>query len=244
MRGKKANGSWVTPFDPYFASTDWKTSHYEEGNAWQYTFFVPHDVKGLAEAFGGNDAFTLKLDSLFSVNSNIKGESAPPDMSGLIGQYAHGNEPSHHIAYMYNFVGQPWKTQERVRNIMETMYHDKPEGYAGNEDCGQMSAWAVWSMMGFFPANPANGEYVFGSPIFDELSLKLPSGKSMQIKAKNNSKANMYIQGVTLNGKPYSKTYISHAELLKGGVLEFTMGNKPNKKWGIDTNNWPSMAQK
>ncbi|PQJ09961.1 alpha-mannosidase [Flavipsychrobacter stenotrophus] len=244
MRGKKANGTWVTPFDPYFASTDWRTSNYEEGNAWQYTFFVPHDIQGLANAFGGNDAFLLKLDSLFSVNSNIKGESAPPDMSGLIGQYAHGNEPSHHIAYMYNFVGQPWKTQERVRNIIETMYHDQPEGYAGNEDCGQMSAWAVWSMMGFFPANPANGEYVFGSPVFDDLSLKLPSGKTMQIKTKNNSKANMYIQGITLNGKPYSKTYISHADLLKGGVLEFTMGDKPNKKWGIETNNWPSTALK
>ena len=244
MRGKKADGSWVTPFDPYFASTDWKTSNYEEGNAWQYTFFVPHDVIGLTQAFGSKAAFINKLDSLFTVNSNIKGESAPPDMSGLIGQYAHGNEPSHHIAYMYSFVGEPWKTGKQVRNIIETMYHDKPEGYAGNEDCGQMSAWAVWSMMGFFPANPANGEYVFGSPVFDQMNLKLPSGKNMLIIAKNNSKSNIYIQSIKLNGRPYNKTYITHTDLLKGGVIEFTMGAQPNKAWGVDAASWPASASK
>lgn len=244
MRGKKADGTWVTPFDPYLASTDWKTANYEEGNAWQYTFFVPQDVRGLADAFGSNDAFINKLDSLFSVSSKINGKDAPPDVSGLIGQYAHGNEPSHHIAYMYNFVGAPWKTQERVRYIIDNMYHDQPEGYAGNEDCGQMSAWAVWSMAGFFPANPASGQYVFGSPVFDEVNIAVPGGRHMMIKVKNNSKENMYIQGIILNGKPYSKTYISHAELLKGGTMEFNMGPNPNKKWGIDNNNWPASASR
>ena len=227
MRGKKADGSWVTPFNPYIASTDWKTSMYEEGNAWQYTFFVPHDVLGLADALGGRDAFINKLDSLFIAVSHEIGESSPPDMSGLIGQYAHGNEPSHHIAYLYSFVGQPWKTQEKVRQILDTMYHDQPDGYAGNEDCGQMSAWAVWSMMGMFPANPANGEYVFGSPVFNEVILKLPEGKKMVIRAKNNSKENLYIQRIMLNGQPYPKTYIAHADFMRGGVLEFTMGAMP-----------------
>ncbi len=240
MRGKKADGTWVKPFDPFLASTDWKTSMYEEGNAWQYTFFVPHDVRGLAAEFGGNDAFINKLDSLFTVSSAVSGESAPPDMSGLIGQYAHGNEPSHHIAYMYSFVGKPWKTQERVRNIIETMYHDNNDGYAGNEDCGQMSAWAVWSMAGMFPANPANGEYVFGSPVFSEVSLKVAGNKHMVVKAKNNSKENIYIQSITLNGKPYSKSFITHAELQKGGVLEMVMGPQPNKQFGADAGCWPS----
>ena len=242
MRGKKSDGSWVTPFNPYFASTDWKTSMYEEGNAWQYTFFVPHDVRGLADAFGSREAFINKLDSLFTASTNIVGESAPPDMSGLIGQYAHGNEPSHHIAYMYCFLGEAWKTQEKVRTILDQMYHDKPDGYAGNEDCGQMSAWAVWSMMGMFPANPANGEYVFGSPVFDEVNLKLPTGKAMLIKARNNSKANIYIQSIAWNGKPYNKSFIAHADLLKGGVLEFTMGDKPNRKFGNEQLSWPATA--
>lgn len=244
IRGKKADGSWMTPFDPYMASTDWETSMYEEGNAWQYTFFVPHDVRGLADAFGSNELFIKKLDSLFTVSSKINGASAPPDVSGLIGQYAHGNEPSHHIAYMYNFVGEPWKTQEKVRTIIETLYSDKEEGYSGNEDCGQMSAWAVWSMTGFFPANPANGEYVFGSPIFDEVSIKVPGNKRMTIKTRNSSRENKYIQSVSLNGKPYSRTYISHADLMKGGVLEFVMGPNPNKKWGVDNSSWPATTAK
>lgn len=242
IRGKWANGKWVTPFDPYAASTDGALSMYEEGNAWQYTFFVPHDVKGLAKAFGGNWLFTRKLDSLFTVSPQINGSSAPPDVSGLIGQYAHGNEPSHHIAYMYSFVGAPWKTQERVRMIIDSMYHDRPEnGYAGNEDCGQMSAWAVWSMIGMFPANPASGEYVFGSPVFDAITLKLPNGKQMKIIAHNNSKRNVYIKAVTLNGEPYTKSYITHTELLKGGILEFDMSPTPNKGFGINEKDMPGM---
>ncbi len=241
IRGKNANGKWTEPFNPFFTSTDQGKSMFEEGNAWQYTFFVPHDVRGLAKEFGSYDKFGEKLDSLFIAKTNeALFDDAPPDVSGLIGQYAHGNEPSHHIAYMYCFVGQAWKTQERVRYIVDSMYHDQPDGYAGNEDCGQMSAWAVWSMIGMYPANPANGEYVFGSPMFDEVTIKLPSDKQMVIKTKNNAKDHPYIQSVTLNGKPYSKVYIDHATLLKGGVLEFVMGGTPNKKWGSSPDSWPS----
>ncbi|MFI5195737.1 MAG: GH92 family glycosyl hydrolase, partial [Chitinophagales bacterium] len=199
IHGKNANGSWVKNFNPYFTSTDAGKSMFEEGNAWQYTFFVPHDVRGLAMEYGSYDKFIQKLDSLFIAKTNkATFDDAPPDVSGLIGQYAHGNEPSHHIAYLYNFVGQAWKTQERVRFIVDSMYHDKPDGYAGNEDCGQMSAWAVWSMMGMYPANPASGEYVFGSPMFDEVAIKLPSGKKIVIMTKNNAKDHPYIQSVTL----------------------------------------------
>ncbi len=239
IRGKNSNGSWVEPFDPYMTSTEGK-SMYEEGNAWQYTFFVPHDVRGLAEQYGTYDKFILKLDSLFTVSSKVKGESAPPDVSGLIGQYAHGNEPSHHIAYMYTYVGQAWKTQRMVRMILDSMYHDQPDGYAGNEDCGQMSAWAIWSMMGFYPANPANGEYVFGSPVFDAVAIKVSISRFMVIKTKNNAKNHPYIQSVKLNGKRYTKTYIDHATLMKGGELEFVMGPEPNKNWGANPQDWPS----
>ena len=241
IRGKNSNGNWVEPFNPFFTSTDDKKSMYEEGNAWQYTFFVPHDVRGLAMEFGSNEKFGEKLDSLFTATTNMATfDDAPPDVSGLIGQYAHGNEPSHHIAYMYPFVGQAWKTQERVRYIVDSMYHDQPDGYAGNEDCGQMSAWAVWSMIGMYPANPSSGEYVFGSPMFDEVTIKLAGNKKMVIKTKNNAKDHPYIQSVTLNGKPYPKVYIDHATLLKGGLLEFVMGDKPNKNWGSGADSWPS----
>ena len=241
IRGKNSDGKWVVPFDPYLTSTE-ANSMYEEGNAWQYTFFVPHDVRGLASEFGSYDKFIQKLDSLFTVSSAVKGESAPPDVSGLIGQYAHGNEPSHHIAYMYTFVGAAWKTQEKIPYIIDSMYHDAPDGYAGNEDCGQMSAWAVWSMMGLYPANPANGEYVFGSPMFDNVAIKLPEGKQFIIKAQNCGKTHPYIQSVKLNGEAYSKTYIDHAVLMKGGTLEFVMGEKPNKEWGAKPESWPSSA--
>ena len=202
-------------------------------------FFVPHDVRGLAKLHGGNEKLAIKLDSLFSVSSQVTGEHASADISGLIGQYAHGNEPSHHIAYMYSFIGYPWKTAEVVRRILDSLYHDAPDGYSGNEDCGQMSAWAVWSMLGMYPANPASGRYVFGSPVMDKAVLTLRGNKQFTITVKNNSKKNKYIQSVTLNNKPYNKTYIDHADLLNGGSLEFVMGPKPNKQWGTDESAWP-----
>jgi len=242
IRAKNSDGKWVTPFDPYLSEHDGDKAMYTEGNAWQHSFFVPHDVKGLAKAHGSNAKFIQKLDSLYSVSSEIKGENKSPDVSGLIGQYAHGNEPSHHIAYMYSFVGAPWETQERVRMIVDSMYHDQPDGYAGNEDCGQMSAWGVWSIMGLYPANPSSGQYVFGSPMLDEAVLTLPGKNKMTIRAKNVGKDKPYIQNVTLNGQPYTKTFIDHNTLLKGGTMEFTMGAKPNKLFGTKPASLPSSA--
>lgn len=241
IRAKNSDSSWVVPFDPYKTSTA-RSSMYEEGNAWQYTFFVPEDVRGLAKLYGSNAKFIQKLDSLFNVSSKVSGSDGPPDVSGLVGQYAHGNEPSHHIAYMYSYVGQPWKTQARVRMIVDSMYHDQPEGYAGNEDCGQMSAWAVWSILGFYPANAASGEYVFGSPVLDEAIIALPNGRQMTVRTENNAKGHPYIQSVTLNGKPYNKTYIDHKTLMQGGELKFVMSSVPNKKWGVKRESWPSSA--
>ncbi|MEP7142116.1 MAG: GH92 family glycosyl hydrolase [Ferruginibacter sp.] len=242
IRAKNSDGNWVAPFDPYLSEHDPDKAMYTEGNAWQHSFFVPQDVAGLAEAYGSNARFIQKLDSLFSVSSEIKGANRSPDVSGLIGQYAHGNEPSHHIAYMYSFVGASWKTQERVKMIIDSMYHDQPDGYAGNEDCGQMSAWGVWSIVGMYPANPSGGQYVFGGPMTDEATITLPSKRTMIIKAKNRNEKNIYIQSIILNGKPYNKTYIAHSTLLKGGLLEFTMGARPNKQFGNNPESWPSSA--
>ncbi len=243
IRARNADHSFTEPFNPLFSSVDENVSGYEEGNAWQYTFFVPHDVRGLAGEFGSTDNFLRKLDSLFSITSDGKGEASPPDMSGLIGQYIHGNEPSHHIAYMYDFVGEPWKTQEKIPFIIDSMYHDNPgAGYAGNEDCGQMSAWAVWSMMGLYPANPCGGEYVFGSPMFPEVSMRLANGKTFRIVAHNCGMGKKYIQNVKLNGKNYSKVYLKHADLQKGGTLEFFMGDTPNKQFGTAPGDLPYSA--
>ncbi|MCW3091241.1 MAG: alpha,2-mannosidase [Ferruginibacter sp.] len=242
IRAKNTDGNWVTPFDPYLSEHDEHKAMYTEGNAWQHSFFVPQDVAGLAKAHGGNGPFIQKLDSLFTVSSELKGENTSPDVSGLIGQYAHGNEPSHHIAYMYSFVGSAWKTQEKVRMIVDSMYHAEPDGYAGNEDCGQMSAWGVWSMAGLYPANPSSGQYVFGSPQFDEVKFNLAGNKVFIIQTKQAGKNNPYIQQVFLNNKPYSNTYIEHSEMLKGGLLEFIMGDKPNKVFGSEPSNWPASS--
>ncbi|MDI3321340.1 GH92 family glycosyl hydrolase [Pinibacter soli] len=239
IRAKKSDGQFVTPFDPYYSEHNGRRAAYTEGNAWQHSFFVPQDIRGLAKLHGGNDKLGQKLDSLFSVTSSVTGENASADISGMIGQYAHGNEPSHHIAYMYDFIGQPWKTQNIVRLIMDSLYHDAPDGYSGNEDCGQMSAWAVWSILGLYPANPASGRYVFGSPLIDNAVITVKGNKQFTIKVKNNSRENKYIQSVVLNGKKYDKVYVDHADLMKGGTLEFTMGKEPNKKWGIEASQWP-----
>ncbi len=236
MRGKMSDESWRTPFNPIYSQH--REDDYCEGNAWQYTWLVPHDVEGLIELFGSEEAFVTKLDSLFTIPS-IKVEGASADITGLIGQYAHGNEPSHHISYMYAWVGQQWKSAEKVREICTTMYNDQPDGLCGNEDCGQMSAWYVFSSMGFYPVNPANGAYVFGSPLFDEAEIELPEGKAFKIVAENNSKENIYIQSARLNGQPYEKTYITHKDILKGGELVFMMGNEPNPEFGKKMANRP-----
>ena len=242
IRAKNSDGSWVVPFDPYLSEHDEHKAMYTEGNAWQHSFFVPQDVNGLANAHGSSGQFIKKLDSLFTISSEIKGANKSPDVSGLIGQYAHGNEPSHHIAYMYSFVGAAWKTQQHVRMIVDSMYHARPDGYAGNEDCGQMSAWAVWSMAGLYPANPASGQYVFGSPKLNEVKFNLPGNKSFTIRTINAAKNHPYIQRVQLNNKPYFKTYIDHSTMMKGGVLEFAMGERPNKEFGKSPETWPASS--
>ncbi len=239
MRGKMADGSWRTPFNPI--ASQHREDDYCEGNAWQYTWLVPQDVNGLVDLFGSEEAFITKLDSLFSMES-IKLEGASADITGLIGQYAHGNEPSHHITYMYAYVGQQWKTAEKVRQIYHEMYSDQPDGLSGNEDCGQMSAWYIMSTMGFYPVNPANGNYVFGSPLFDQVEISLPGGKNFTVVAENNSSENIYIQAVELNGEAYNKSYISHATILNGGTLRFVMGAEPNPDFGAALSDRPTSA--
>lgn len=232
FRGKNRDGSWVTPFNPVHSTH--RNDAYCEGNGWQYTWLVPHDVEGLISLFGSKEAFVSKLDSLFLVNEDL-GDAASPDISGLIGQYAHGNEPGHHTVYLYSFVGQQWKTAEKVDYILSHMYSDLPDALQGNEDCGQMSSWYVFSALGFYPVNPSDGMYVFGRPIFDKVVLKLPENKVFEIRANNNSAENKYIQSIELNGQPYNKLYISHADIMAGGTLVFTMGNRPNEQFGMIT---------
>lgn len=239
MRAKNSNGEWAMPFDPYLSEHDEKKAQYIEGNAWQHSFFVPHDVRGLAALYGGNNALSAKIDSLFSISSELTGENTSPDVSGLIGQYAHGNEPSHHIAYMYNYIGEPWKTQEKVRQIVDSMYHAAPDGYAGNEDVGQMSAWAIWSIAGLYPVNAASCEYVLGSPSVEATTFNMGNGKEFVIKATDFAEDHLYVKLVKLNGKIYDKTFLKHEDMLNGGTLEFVMSNKPNKKWGIKPHTWP-----
>ena len=229
MRGKLTDGTWREPFDPVASSH--RRDDYCEGNGWQYLWLVPHDPEGLIDLLGGDEALGEKLDQLFAVES-VKSEGASADISGLIGQYAHGNEPGHHTTYLYAFVGQQWKTAKLVRQILTTLYSDQPDGLSGNEDCGQMSAWYVFSAMGIYPVNPVAGVYVFGSPIVDKATIAVPEGKSFTIVAKNNSPVNLFIQSVELNGKPYGKSYITHPDILAGGELTFVMGPEPNKAFG------------
>jgi len=238
VRPKLADGSWRTPYDPARSVHGGNGSDFCEGNGWQYTFFVPQDVYGLIELFGGDKPFLERLDQFF-VNNDSMGEEASADITGLIGQYAHGNEPSHHITYMYAYAGQQWKTAEKVRYIMDEFYKDTPDGIIGNEDCGQMSAWYILSSMGFYQMNPADGVYVFGSPRFDKMSVKVRGGKTFTVEAENNTKENIYIQKVFLNGKPYKKTYITYDDIINGSTLKFVMGKKPNKSFGKATTDRP-----
>jgi predicted alpha-1,2-mannosidase len=236
FRPKLSDGKWATPFDPF--RSEYGVNPYTEGNAWQHTFFVPHDVAGLAKLYGGSSALIKKLDSLFTIHSIITGK-AVPDISGLIGQYAHGNEPSHHIAYMYAYLGQPWKTADWVREIMSKLYTHQPDGLCGNEDCGQMSAWYIFSALGFYPCNPVTGEYVFGSPLIDEAVISMPGQVNFKIVVKNNSQKNKYVQMVTLNKKSYSKSFITHQDMAKGGTLEITMGPLPSGTWAVSPADFP-----
>jgi predicted alpha-1,2-mannosidase len=228
MRGKLSNGKWTSPFDPTFSQHE--GSDYTEGNAWQYLWLAPHDVEGLIGLLGGKEPFAAKLDQLFKVETGVRGELASADITGLIGAYAHGNEPGHHTTFLFNYAGEAWRTQELNRQIQETMYTTRPDGLCGNEDCGQMSAWYVFSVMGFYPVNPSDLKYQFGSPYVKEARVEVTPGKFFTMKAPLASKENKYIREVKLNGKSLSRSYITHGEIMDGGTLEFTMGDQPNKE--------------
>ena len=232
MRGKNSDGSWRTPFDPFMSNHYRPNDDFCEGTSWQWSFFVPHDGKGLIRLFGGRDAFAAKLDSLFAGSSEIHGDHPAPDISGMLGQYAHGNEPGHHTIYMYNYAGQPWKGQKLISDVLYTLYNTSPDGICGNDDTGQMSAWFVMSAMGFYPVTHGQGIYFIGSPLFKELKLKHAKG-TLTILAPEVSYKNCYIQSVSLNGKPYNKSWLQHNDLFEGNAtLQFTMGDRPNKAWG------------
>jgi hypothetical protein len=232
----KMNGRWFEPFDPREVNFN-----YTEANSWQYSFFVPQDITGLVEMVGGKENFIARLDQLFSESSETTGREQS-DITGLIGQYAHGNEPSHHMAYLYNYIGQPWKTQQRARQIMDELYTEKPDGLCGNEDCGQMSAWYVLSAMGFYPVTPGQPVYAIGSPLFDEVSINLENGKTFKIISKNNSPDNKYIQSAQLNVRDYTKSFLLHEDIISGGELIFNMGIKPNPGWGSKPEGLPVSA--
>ena len=222
MRPRNANGTWKTPFDPSeVAHAESKGGDYTEGNAWQYTWHVQHDVPGLISLFGGEEAFLNKLDSVFTVEL----KTTQADVTGLIGQYAHGNEPSHHVTYLYALAGRPERTQELIRQIFDTQYRPEPDGLCGNDDCGQMSAWYMFSAMGFYPVDPVSGNYVFGAPQMPKIVLNLADGKTFTVIAEGISEENKYVESITLNGEPYTKNYITHEDIVNGGTLVFKMKN-------------------
>ena len=229
----KYNGAWMTPFDPTEVN-----NHFTEGNSWQYSTYIPHDFTNYIALRGGDAVVEQFLDSLFNTTAELSGRYQV-DVTGLIGQYAHGNEPSHHAAYLYNYVGKPWKTQRLCRQIMRDFYTSQPDGLIGNEDCGQMSAWYVFSAMGFYPVCPGDNKYVFGSPVFDKVTVNLENGKQFVIIAHNQSSNNIYIQSVKLNGNAYTKSYITFDDLKDGGILEFVMGEQPNLNFGVDIKDRP-----
>lgn len=229
----RSNGGLFHPFDPFEVNFN-----YTEANSWQYSFSAVQDIDGLIKLHGSKEKLAQKLDDLFQVTSQTSGRDQS-DITGLIGQYAHGNEPSHHMAYLYPFVGQAWKTQKYVNQILNTLYHNNPDGLSGNEDCGQMSAWAVMSAMGFYPVTPGTDYYVLGAPWFDKVTIKLENGKSFEIKAENLSAKNYYVQSTSLNGKAYSASYLKHADIMQGGKFVFSMGTAPNTSWGTGSGNEP-----
>lgn len=226
LRAVDTDGKFRLPFNPFFA--EHRTNDYTEGNAWQYTFLVPHDVKGLIKLFGSDKAFMSKLDSLFFVEG-WAGDNASPDMSGMTGQYAHGNEPSHHVIYMYNYAGRPDKAAPLLRKMLNEMYLDQPDGLSGNEDVGQMSAWYILSSVGLYQVDPVGGRFVIGSPLFDKATVNVGRGKTFTVVAKNNSDKNIYVQSVRLNGKTLKNSYADFNDIRRGGTLELVMGPKPSK---------------
>ncbi len=242
MRAKNSHGKFKAQFDALSTSDQ----GYIEGNAWNYSLYVPQDVKGFIELIGGNRKLVDWLDSLFTmeVSDESIAESEDITKAGMIGNYVHGNEPSHHVPYMYVYAGEPWKTQERVHQIMTTMYNPEPHGLCGNDDCGQMSAWYIFSALGFYPVTPGSGEYVIGSPSVNEAVIDLENGKTFRITSENLSEKNIYINELILNGKKINRSYITHDEIMKGGELKFFMTDKPNKNWAVENDSFPySMSQ-
>ena len=231
FRGKRIDGNWETPFNPFQVGRD-----YTEATAWQYRFFVPHDVNGMVQLFGGKELFIASLDSLFTVTSEVEGDLV--DITGLIGQYAHGNEPSHHMAYLYNYVGQPWKTQQMTRRLLDEMYQPTPEGISGNEDCGQISAWYILSSLGFYSVCPGSNEFALTTPLFEEANIKLANGRTLKVTA-NNPQKNIYIDKVELNDKVIETNFITYDQLMDGGILKFTLTSQPNMTRGTTQNASP-----
>jgi predicted alpha-1,2-mannosidase len=227
MRGKNSQGKWRTPFDPHLYV---EGGDITEGTSWQYTWYVPHDVLGLIGLFGGRGSFTAKLDSLFIAQA--EGSKGVDDIQGRIGEYWHGNEPSHHIIYLYCYAGEPWKTQRLVHEIMRTQYGNKPNSLCGNDDCGQMSAWYIFNALGFYPVCPGSDGYVIGSPTVTRAVMHLSNGKTFKMTADGLSEENIYIQSARLNGKELKTSYLPYAEMKDGGSIEFVMGPRPNEKWG------------
>ena len=229
IRARLINGDYTEPFDPIDMGHTDAYRDYTESNAWQSTFGIQHDVKGYIELWGGREPFIKKLDALFTEPSTLP-KNAPPDIAGMVGQYAHGNEPSHHIAYLYVYAGEPWKTQSRVNMLLKTWYHNDPDGLAGNEDCGQMSAWYAMSAMGLYAVDPVSGTYVLTSPLVDKAIITVASGNKLVIEARRSSPEAIYIQSVTINGKPSDKLWVRHEEIAHGGHIAFELGPAPNEK--------------
>jgi len=238
MRGRLADGKWADPFDPRGMGHSKKWRDFTESNSWQATFLNQHDLYEYMKLFDGEEGFVTKLDNLFSQSSELPPD-APPDIAGMVGQYAHGNEPSHHVAYLYAYAGEHFKTQSRVRMLLETMYHNDPDGVAGNEDCGQMSAWYVLSALGFYAVDPVSGNYVFGGPLFERATIHLANGKKLEIESPGNGPGKTYMQSVTWNGQPYTKSWFSHAQIAEGGKFVITMREQPNEKFGAAMDDRP-----
>ena len=238
IRPRLANGQWAEPFAPNEMGHAKKWRDFTESNAWQATFAVQHDPKGLADLMGGRDQLLQKLDEIFNASSELPPD-APDDIVGLVGQYAHGNEPSHHIAYLYVYAGAPYKTQERIWSLMETMYRNEPDGLAGNEDCGQMSAWYVMSAMGFYAVDPVSANYTFGTPLFDKVTIALGENRQFTLEAKRASPASKYIDALSLNGKPGTKLWFKHSDIAEGGHVIFKMTDHPNKHFGTEVKDAP-----